>query len=110
MFRVCFPHNSKINIHSQFKELIKNKEKLPEVKKFKRQWQYVGNVGDDWKRDLEAYRLKKSMTLKEVIKELGTKVQKENCDDGNVRRNFNRYIRNARNIIETLEQGYFPRE
>jgi len=112
MIRVCIP-NSSNDVIAQLKELLKKKEKLPEVRSFKRQWGFVGNISEgeyEWRRDLEAYRLFKKMTLKEVIKKLGTKTQKEDCDNNNVQRDFNRYKRNARKIIESLEQGYFPRE
>ena len=98
----------------QFKKLIREKEKAPEIKKYIQRWKFVGSVGknilEGMRRDLEAYRLKKDMKLKDVIKKLGTKVQKENVDDPDVQRVFKRYIQDAKRIIETLEQGNFPRE
>ena len=115
LFRAFFPLDQSKAV-SQFKELIKKNEKLPEVRKYMRRWQFVGKVGDSeligWKRDLEAYRLKKkkNMKLTDVIKKLGERAQREDPDDADVRRTFNRYIKNAKDIIETLEQGYFPRE
>jgi len=111
LFRAHFPMNSNIDMVAQFKELLKKKEKSKEAKEFKQQWFFPGKIREDeWRRDLEAYRLKKKMTLKEVIKKLGTKAQKESYDDANVQRAFNKFIQNAKKIIENLEQGYFTRE
>lgn len=110
-FRVHFPMSPNIDMVAQFKKLLKKKERSKEVKEFKQQWFFSGKIREDeWRRDLEACKLKKKMTLKKVIKELGTKAQKEDCENANVQRAFNNYIQNARKIIKNLEQGYFTRE
>jgi len=111
LFRAHFPMNPNIDMVAQFKELLKKKEKSKEVKKFKQQWFFLGKIREDeWRRDLEAYKLKEKMTLKEVIKKLGTKAQKEDYENANVQRAFNLYIQNAKKIIKNIEQGYFTRE
>ena len=63
-------------------------------------------VYDLWKQTDE--NGKRKFTLKEIIKRVGNKPQKEKADDANVQRAFRADLAKAKRIIKNTERGIFP--
>ncbi len=58
--------------------------------------------------ELEAAGKKRDIRLTGIIKEYGKITQKEDTRNENVRDVFRRYLNNAKKLVESAEQGYFP--
>lgn len=85
------------------KEIIRNyRSRMVRIDGLKRYLQ----VYDLWKQTDE--NGKRKFTLKEIIKRVGDKSQKEKADDANVQRAFRADLAKAKKIIKNTERGIFP--
>ncbi len=102
LYLMVKPRNKSEDLVKKFREVVqdfkKNKLNLPKHRK-----------RDELERYLKIYDLwKEKVKMKDIIKQIGTKSQKADCNNQNVIRVFRADLAKAKKIIKNVERGYFP--